>query len=76
MIRIKKGGVVRITTEKAFKDKFKGQGYVIVEEQEQKPLEVDTEPEKDIEDYSKGNGWYEYEGKSYRKADLIEMLGE
>lgn len=76
MIAIKKGGVVRITTEKAYKDKFKGLGYAVVEHEETKPLEDHTEPESDIEEYYKGRGWYEYEGKSYRKADLIEKLGE
>lgn len=72
MISIKKGGVIRICTEKAFRDKFKGQGYEIVKEVETKPLEVDTEP--DIEQYFKGHGWYEYEGKSYRKSDLLDVI--
>ncbi len=70
MITIKKGGAVRICTQKAFNDKFKGQGYAVVEEVKEKPLEAIVE----LESYSKGGGWYEHEGKSYRKADLLEKL--
>ena len=68
-MRIKKGGINRNCTKKEYNDKFKSLGYEIVEE----VAEVE-ETLIDIEQYSKGGGWYEYEGKSYRKDDLLEVI--
>jgi hypothetical protein len=84
-MNIKKGGVRRITSKKLFESKFKKLGYVVVDEPKEEPKEEieEEEIEKDepkeeinLEEYDKGRGWYEYEGKSYRKDDLIELLGE
>lgn len=69
-MKIKRKGIVRITTKEKFNRLFKSQGYI---EAEADDIEVEAD---DIEKYSKGGGWYEYEGKSYRKDKLIEKLGE
>lgn len=61
-MRIFRQGIYRNCTQKQYKDKFKAQGYVIVKEK------------KDIEQYHKGGGWYEYEGETYRKSDLLEVI--
>lgn len=39
-------------------------------------IEVEAEEKEiDIEQYKKGGGWYEYKGETYRKNDLLELLG-
>ena len=43
------------------------------EEGDAKVEEVEKEP-INIEEYHTGYGWYEYEGKKYRKDDLIKLL--
>jgi hypothetical protein len=78
-MNIKKGGVRRIKSKKLFESKFKKLGYVVVDGPKEEPKEeIEEEPKEEInlEEYDKGRGWYEYEGKSYRKDDLIELLGE
>lgn len=40
-----------------------------------KPEPEIEEKEIDIEQYKKGGGWYEYKGETYRKHDLLELLG-
>lgn len=81
MITIKKGGVQRKCSESDYKIKYKSLGYVLIDEivPSVVPDPVPNIPDPvpvDIEQYSKGGGWYLYEGKSYRKADLIKKLGE
>jgi hypothetical protein len=66
---IKRQGITRICSESDYKRKFKSLGFEIVEQETE-------DKEMDVEDYHTGRGWYEYEGKKYRKDDLIELLGE
>lgn len=66
MIKIRKGGINRICTINQYNNQFKRLGYEVVE--------VETIEVIDLEQYFKGGGWYEYQGKSYRKADLLEVL--
>ncbi len=44
----------------------KEEGNAKVEETEEEPTNID--------EYHTGHGWYEYEGKKYRKGDLIKLL--
>lgn len=71
MIKIKRDGIVRACTLKQYEDKFKRLGYEIID----KPKK-DTPKVIDVEKYFKGGGWYEYQGESYRKAELLEKLGD
>jgi len=71
-MKIKKGGVLRICSEKDYNNKFKKVGYAVIPEEIKKPLKDDI----GIEEYHKGGGWYEYDGETYRKADLLEKLAE
>jgi hypothetical protein len=71
-MRIKKGGVRRECTEREYNTKFKRLGYSIIPEEVKKPLK----PKINVDEYHKGGGWYEYDGETYRKADLLEKLAE
>ena len=82
-MKINKSGINRICTKKEYNDKFKSLGYVVIEEFKEIEKDMSAEDMKiiqeisdgiSIEDYSKGGGWYEYEGKSYRKDDLLEVI--
>ena len=66
-MKINKSGINRSCTKKEYNDKFKSLGYEVVSE-------IEEETPIDLENYSKGGGWYEYEGKSYRKDDLLEVI--
>lgn len=65
-MRIKKRGAYRTCTEREYLKKFKPLGYVTIEE---------LKEEIDISEYHKGAGWYDYEGETMRKAELLEKLG-
>lgn len=68
-MKIKRGGVRRNCTKEKYRNKFKRLGYEIVES------ETDKKEMINIEQYHTGYGWYEYEGKSYRKTELKKKLG-
>lgn len=71
-MRIKRGGAYRNVSESDYKKHFKSLGYMVVEE----PLNEPPDKPLDISIYDVGNGWYEYEGKKYRKGALLDILGE
>ena len=78
MIHIKKGGIRRICSEKQFHDRFKAQGYKIIEVATE---EVEAEQEIISEELTKkeickllDEKGLEYDSRQ-RKAELLELLG-
>lgn len=73
MIKIRKGGISRVCSQKAYYDKYKAQGYSIVEEKEPEEEPQEEMTKKQIMEALDEKG-ISYDARK-KKADLAELLG-
>lgn len=72
MIKIKKGGVLRITSEKKFKELFKKQGYHIVDQPKEEKENLSELTNKKLREMLEEQGKPTYG----TKVELIQRIGE